>query len=487
MITRNKLRKISSHFKSKKMATQLFKNYIMFLVILIGIFILTMGALLFYFSINFEESTTDKTTAQYIIKQSYKDIKALNFIKYKGYVEVLDKNLVIIMQNGSKHEVGYKYTVQYYHDMITNNLKDGYFYSSKYGDKKEFILITAMPNSIFDTYTWGVEHQEQLEASGIHADTVFTFLNIFPFIIFAFLLSTMVLYSKLTSRIFVKPLKKLLKGVNTMKNGEYSARVEIDSLNEIGELMDAFNSMAEKIQQEKLLKKKAEDNRKRMILDISHDLKNPLTSILGYSEFLLENDDIVPEEKNKLLKVINNNSMRANDLIQDLFEYSRVESTEYKLDIGKHDIGEFLRELIAGYVPIMEQKGVQYEFDITEDEVVISFDRKNLDRAISNIILNSIKYNKPGITISIKLLIADAKAVIIIEDDGIGISKEFQGDIFEPFVRVDDARNSKNGGTGLGLAISKSIIEKHGGSIYLVRDINKGCRFIIRLKENANE
>ena len=285
---------------------------------------------------------------------------------------------------------------------------------------------------------------------------------------------------------FVKPLKKLLKGVNTVKNGEYSTRVEINSLNEIGQLKDAFNLMAEKIQEEKLLKEKAEHNRKRMILDISHDLKNPLTSILGYSEFLLENNDIEIEDRNKLLKVINNNSRRANDLIQDLFEFSRVESTEYKLDISNHDIGEFLRELIAGYVPIMEQKGVLYEFSITEDEVEIQFDRKNLDRALSNILLNSIKYNSPGITISIKLLLDNNVASIIIEDNGVGIPKEFQGNIFEPFVRVDTTRNSRNGGTGLGLAISKAIIEKHGGSITLVQDINKGCKFIIKLNKSID-
>ena len=481
MINKNKLKKIATYFKSKKMETQLFINYIFFLIILIAIFIITMGALFFYFSINYNDSPTDNTTAQYIIKQNYKDIKVTNFIKYKGYVEVLDKNLVIIMENGSKHEIGFKYPMKYYQDMITNNLKDGYFYSSKYGENKDFILITAMPNSIFDAYTWGLEHKEQLEEASKPKNTRITFLKIFPFIIFIFLLSTMILYSKLTSRIFVKPLKKLLQGVNTIKNGEYSARVEINSLNEIGQLKDAFNLMAEKIQQEKLLKKKAENNRKRMILDISHDLKNPLTSILGYSEFLLENDDILPEDKNKLLKVINNNSRRANDLIQDLFEFSRVESTEYKLDIASHDIGEFLRELIAGYVPMMDQMGVKYQFDITEDEVEFLFDRKNLDRALSNIILNSIKYNSPGITISIKLLIADGEAVIIIEDDGVGIPEEFEGDIFEPFVRVDATRNSKNGGTGLGLSISKAIIEKHGGTIYLVRDIDKGCKFIIKL------
>ncbi|WP_291632370.1 HAMP domain-containing sensor histidine kinase [Clostridium sp.] len=482
MIKRDRLKKIAAYFKSKKVETQLFINYILFLIILIAIFILTMVALFFYLSINSSDSLADNTAAEFIIKQNYKDIKVSNFIKYKGYVEVLDKNLVIVMENGSEHKVGFKYPQKYYNDMITNNLKDGYFYTSKYGEKKDFILITAMPNSIFDTYIWGLEHKEQLEEASKTKKSGPTFLEVFPYVILVFLLSTMVLYSKLTSRIFVKPLKKLLKGVNTIKNGEYSARVEINSLNEIGQLKDAFNLMAEKIQQEKLLKKKAEHNRKRMILDISHDLKNPLTSILGYSEFLLENEDILPEDKNKLLKVINNNSRRANDLIQDLFEYSRVESTEYKLDLGNHDIGEFLRELIAGYVPIMEQKGVQYEFDITEDEVEVLFDRKNLDRAISNIILNSIKYNSSGITISIKLLIADGNALIIIEDDGIGISKEFEGDIFEPFVRVDATRNSKTGGTGLGLAISKSIIEKHGGNINLVQDTDKGCKFIIELK-----
>ena len=484
MINRSKLKILASFFKSKKMATQLFKNYILFILILIAIFMLTMVALMFYSSINYVDSSKQNTTAQYIIKQSYKDINATNFIKHKGYVEVLDKNLVIVMQNGSKHEVGFKYTQKYYKDMIANNLKDGYFYSSKDENEKDFILITAMPNSIFDAYTWGLEHKDQLEEESNPNKTRLTFLTIFPFIIFIFLLSTMVLYSKLTSMIFVKPLKKLLQGVNTVKNGEYSARVEINSLNEIGQLKDAFNLMAEKIQQEKLLKEKAENNRKRMILDISHDLKNPLTSILGYSEFLLENDDIAIEEKNKLLKVINNNSRRANDLIQDLFEFSRVESTEYKLEIGKHDIGEFLREFIAGYVPMMEQKGVQYKFDVTEDEVEILFDRKNLDRALSNIILNSIKYNSQGITIGISLLLQNDVAIITIEDDGIGIPIEFQENIFDPFVRVDTTRNSKSGGTGLGLAISKSIIEKHGGDITLVQNINKGCKFIIKLKKS---
>jgi signal transduction histidine kinase len=485
MINRKRLKKVSTYFKSKKMATQLFKNYILFLFILCIIFMLTVGALLLYLSFNYKDLPTINTTAEYVITQNYKDINVSNVIKYKGYVEVLDKDLVIIMENGSKHEVGFKYSLQYFHDMVTNSLKDDYVYSSKYGDNKDFILITAMPSSIFDTYTWALEHKDQLKKDSNRKKKRITFLKVFPFIIFAFLLSTMVLYSKLTSRIFVKPLKKLLEGVNTLKNGEYSARVEINSLNEIGQLKDAFNLMAEKIQQETILKEKSEQNRKRMILDISHDLKNPLTSILGYSEFLLENDDISSEDKNKLLKVINNNSRRANDLIQDLFEFSRVESTEYKLDIGKHDIGEFLRELIAGYVPMMEQNGVKYEFDITEDEVELPFDRKNLDRALSNIILNSIKYNNPGITISIKLLIAHRKAVIIIEDDGVGIPKEFQDNIFDPFVRVDSTRNSKTGGTGLGLAISKTIIEKHGGNIHLVQDIDRGCRFIIRLKDHC--
>ena len=93
--------------------------------------LITLGALFFYFSINYNDSQTDTTTAQYIIKQDYKDIKVTNFIKHKGYVELLDKNLVIIMENGSKHKIGFKYPLKYYQDMIANNLNDGYFYSNK--------------------------------------------------------------------------------------------------------------------------------------------------------------------------------------------------------------------------------------------------------------------------------------------------------------------------------------------------------------------
>lgn len=485
MISKNLLNKIFISLKSKKMATQLFINYILFLIILIGIIALTMVALTFYLSTYYKESPTINTTAENIIRQDYKKIDVSEIIKYKGFVEVLDKDLTIIMQSGSKHEVGFKYSLEYFHDMIANISKDGYFYSSKYENKENFILITAVPNSAYDTYTWGIENIERLGAASKIKTTRLNFLEILPFIIIIFLLTTMILYSKLTSRMFVKPLKKLLKGVNTIKRGEYSARVEINSINEIGQLKDAFNSMAEKIQQETLLKEKSEKNGKRMILDISHDLKNPLTSILGYSEFLLENENISLEDKNKLLRVINNNSRRANDLIQDFFELSRVESTEYKLDMNKYDIGEFLRELIAAYIPLMDQNGVKYEIDITEDEIEIPFDKKNLDRALSNIVLNSIKYNDPGITINIKLLIGNKKAVIIIKDDGVGIPKEFHESIFEPFVRVDVTRNSKTGGTGLGLSISKAIIEKHGGNIYLVQDIDKGCKFIITLRDNS--
>ncbi|MGK0465272.1 hypothetical protein [Clostridium sp.] len=162
MINKNKLKKIASHFKSKKMATQLFGNYILFLVILVGIFMLAIGALLLYISINNKDSPTVNTTADYIISKDYKDINAQNVIKYKGFVEVLDINLVIIMEEGSKHEVGFKYSLQYFHDMITNNLNDDYFYSSKYGTNRDFILITAIPNNIYNTYSWGLQHIELL-------------------------------------------------------------------------------------------------------------------------------------------------------------------------------------------------------------------------------------------------------------------------------------------------------------------------------------
>jgi signal transduction histidine kinase len=122
-----------------------------------------------------------------------------------------------------------------------------------------------------------------------------------------------------------------------------------------------------------------------------------------------------------------------------------------------------------------------YTFEIPEFPIWCLIHEKRIERAIGNIITNSIKYSGKNTTLYLEMKVSKNNAVIIIQDTGIGIPKEFVPVIFEPFVRADLSRNTKSGGTGLGLAITKKIMEKHEGQIYLDSNYKNGCRFVISL------
>ena len=210
-------------------------------------------------------------------------------------------------------------------------------------------------------------------------------------------------------------------------------------------------------------------------------MKNPLSAVLGYSEILTNSDKLTEEDKNEYLNIINRNSKRSTKIITDLFEFSLLDSMDYKLNTRMLDLNEILREIVAYYIPELESKEFNYDFDISEEKYLINIDEVKFTRAISNLIDNAIKYNEKSTTLSVISLKYEDRIEIRISDDGKGINNEVRGTIFDAFVREDKARRTSTGGTGLGLAITKAIIEKHNGSIELV-DGSKGTEFRIILK-----
>lgn len=302
---------------------------------------------------------------------------------------------------------------------------------------------------------------------------VLSFFNVVIILLMVYLLAG------LTSRVFIKPIKTLLNGVIAISNGNYDVRIESDRKNEFGELSSGFNKMAQTIQQETRKREELEKMREELILDVSHDLKNPLASILGYSETLISNE-LSEEERNECLQIINKNSYKANKLINDLFEFSLYTNISYKLNFEKIDICEFVRTLIANYIPEFEYKEFEYEFDIIEGPEFVLIDEEKLTRAINNILDNKIKYNENGNKIIIKTEIKEKNFCLILSDNGEMMPKEYWESIFNPFVRVDKSRNSKTGGTGLGLSITKKIIIKHNGEIKVIESL-EGTSFEIKL------
>ncbi len=465
--------------KRKKLSNLLLKNYItmyllMTIIFTFLIFITISIGIYAYVKLNtFKNINNLSFEAKNLITNDYKNINHSEVLKLNGWIEVIDNNCNVLYRKGNDPNKENKYTKEKYYKLLDSNSEENsnYMHSFAYSKDGDFVLITAVPyRNFFGTFVKDSKLRPK----------IFFYLTLLFYVV-TFILS-MIIYAKLTSKTFTSSLKKLMEGVKGITAGDYSTRIKLKSENEFGELRDAFNLMVQKIEEETKLKEKSEEIRRKLIMDISHDLKNPLASVIGYADLLIKNENINREDGNKYLRVIEKNSQRANNLIMDLLELSKLENIDFKMNYKSEDICEFLRGVIASYIPDMEEKHVNYNFDIPKKNIFMDIDNNQMDRAISNLILNSIQYNKEGTNFKICLKEQKDLVKIIIEDDGIGITKELSKDIFEPFVRVDSARNSQSGGTGLGLSITKAIIKKHGGNIEIESDSGKGCKFVITLK-----
>lgn len=207
-----------------------------------------------------------------------------------------------------------------------------------------------------------------------------------------------------------------------------------------------------------------EKERNLMLADVAHDLKTPLTTISGYSQMLLESHN-ESEEEYRYLKNIHDKSLRMDEMLTLFFEYLKLESEGFSLNKEKADLCEILRENTALYYMDFEDKGLLLEVDIPEKPVEDYIDKRQMSRAITNLITNTLKHNNKGTKVRIYLHTKDG-IVMGIADNGREIPKEVAEHIFEPFSMGDESRNSKNG-SGLGLSIASKIISMHGGKLKL--------------------
>ena len=215
--------------------------------------------------------------------------------------------------------------------------------------------------------------------------------------------------------------------------------------------------------------KKAEAEKQKMLADISHDLKTPITVIQGYAEAV--NDGLVPEEeKKRYLRTICQKAAALTGLIEAFHTYSKLEHPEFRLNTSWQDLCEVLREQLAAKYDEVELAGFSLEAEIPETPLYAQLDVLQFQRAIENVLVNSLRHNVPG-TRLLAVLTPPVKegsfAQILLADSGCGIPAEIAPHIFEPFAIGDDARSSGHG-SGLGLAISKKIMEAHGGTITLL-------------------
>ena len=216
-----------------------------------------------------------------------------------------------------------------------------------------------------------------------------------------------------------------------------------------------------------------------MYAAVAHDLKTPLTSIGGFAQ-ALEDDKIPEEEKKEIAGIIAKKSERMNELVDLLFEYSQLGTAEYKPNLSDFDIAGLMRGIIAESYSDLEDHKIEVDVHIPDTPVTVNADKRDITRALSNLVINTYKHNPDGITFYVRMEKTGDKCEIILADTGNDIPEGMN--IFEPFVTENTAR-STGGGTGLGLALTKRIIDRYGGTIALVHDVPGYTKaFKIRLK-----
>ena len=227
----------------------------------------------------------------------------------------------------------------------------------------------------------------------------------------------------------------------------------------------------EAIKNERLAREN-EQKKDELIVYLAHDIKTPLTSMIGYLSLLSEIKDMPQEQKNRYIDIALDKSYRLEDLINELFDVARFNSEKIVLEKEEINLNLMLEQIADDFYPTLKEMNKKINF--TSDEKTILYaDPDKLSRVFNNLIKNAVNYSKENTDIDISILNKENQATVKITNKGKQIPKEKLDKIFEKFYRLDSSRTAKTGGSGLGLAIAKEIVELHGGRIYAESDMKE--------------
>lgn len=330
------------------------------------------------------------------------------------------------------------------------------------------VLIWIFTASLFDETLYYIEEKRGIE----FPSKVFVLCN---FIQAIFLVLINIPFLRFLIKHIDNPVQKIINSLNALAEGNYEAEIDFHSQNEFDLIKDAFNSMSKKLEAAEKIKQNAENERILLFANMAHDLKTPITSIIGFSKAL--SDGIIEDEakKTEYIATINSKALKMNDLIDRLFEYVKLESAENQLHLENVDVAEILRNCIADVYTEYEEKQIKLEIDIPDTAIIKNVDRLELSRVYTNLLNNAIKHNPERISVNVYM---DSAGNTMIADSGEVLSKELAEKLFTPFVSGDSSRQSSNG-SGLGLALAYKIMKKHGGDISFFQSIDfPGCVII---------
>lgn len=311
--------------------------------------------------------------------------------------------------------------------------------------------------------------------------------KLFPILFVALLLLAVLLIgllSYLVSRSVIKPIFVLKDATEKIKEGNLDFQISVTSHDEIGQLNQGFEEMRKKLKESIEMQTQYEENRKELISNISHDLKTPITSIIGYVEGIKDGVANTPEKMDKYLTTIHTKARHMDTLIDELFLFSKLDLNRVPFQFETIELNTFMQELIEEMQMDLSKEGIEVCLQLHASPLYVTADCEKINRVISNLIHNSVKYmDKEEKKITVAVLNDNNKVIVKVMDNGSGIESDTLPYIFERFYRAEQSRNSSTGGSGLGLAIAKQIVEEHGGEIWAESKLGKGTSIFFSLEK----
>lgn len=328
--------------------------------------------------------------------------------------------------------------------------------------KKLFVSLVIFSFSLFLLLIIFLEFHDLIGPSGSYLYQTFRFVWNNKFVVFLLTwgLGALIIFISC----WIQTLKYLDYIIAATKN-IYTVDDQIIELpSELHDVEKDMNLIKTNFKRSQQLAKEAEQRKNDLVVYLAHDLKTPLTSVIGYLTLLRDESQILEELRTKYLSILLEKAERLEDLINEFFEITRFNFTTLTLDLSSVNLTRMIEQTVYEFKPMFSEKGLQCTISAASD-IMISCDANKLQRVLDNLMRNAVNYSFNSTTIELLVIQNNEGVKLKVLNHGNTIATEKLNRIFEQFYRLDTARSTQNGGAGLGLAIAKEIVELHGGTI----------------------